>query len=234
MLNDPSPVVAAAKAQYANDPAGFQVWIDKKINETTKGKYHGILGTIGKGIEKLAPVAAFAIPGVGPLAGAAIAAGGSALGRAAQGKSVNIGQQALLGAGTYAGKSLMAGGAGDQTALGSPGFTPPNPGGLRGVGSITPAMAGAAPGGGSSFLGGLLDYVKQHPGDAVKLGLGTVGAIQGSQAASRMNDLQQRALAPLFSGAPNPFTDVGTDTGNPYDPGYARRGQQALRMQLSR
>src|SRR5258706_5383515 len=123
LLNDPSPVVAAAKAQYANDPAGFAAWENKKINETTKGKYSGVLGKAIQGLSKIAPYVAPFIPGVGPLAAAAISAGAGLAG----GK--NLGQSLTQGALTYGGAKLLGGAGSLDKAKGLIGATPATAGG---------------------------------------------------------------------------------------------------------
>src|SRR5438093_283500 len=63
--------------QYAGylNPATRAAWENSKINQTTKGKYSGVLGGAVKLISKAAPLAAL-IPGVGiPLAAGIGAAG---------------------------------------------------------------------------------------------------------------------------------------------------------------
>lgn len=206
LLADPSPVVAAARAKYANDPAGMQTWVNQKINETTKGKYHGVLGKIGKVVEKVAPIAALAIPGLGPVASAAIAAGGTAAGRAAQGKSVNVGNTLLTGAAGYAGNKLLRG-QGVKALIGGA----PNAAGAAG----TAAAAGG--GGGSGLLHGALDWAGKHPLDAAQLALAGVGTIQGAQRAGQADELRRGALA---SVDPNAHAAMGppstVDPNNPY------------------
>jgi hypothetical protein len=97
LLTNPNAAkhVAEARVKYANDPAGMQAWIEKKINETTKGKYSGVIGGVVKTVGKLAPLAAM-IPGVGlPLAAGIGAAGGAISGGGVGGAVKGAGMAAL-------------------------------------------------------------------------------------------------------------------------------------------
>lgn len=218
LLSDPSPVVAAAKTKYANDPAGLQTWIDQKINETTKGKYHGVIGKIGKVVSTVAPIAALAIPGLGPLAAAGIAAGGRAAGRALQGKSFDLGDTLKSGA---------VGGAGNL-ALGGQGVNR-----VRSLIGGAPAAAGtaAAAGGGKGILGGITDYVTHHPLDAAQIALAGYGTVAGAKSAGQADQLRQRALN---SVNPNATIDFGLPGADPFDP-YSQQqpSNRARRMALA-
>lgn len=92
---------AAQKAAYEN-PATRDAWAQKQIGQSTKGKYSGFGGSLVKAIGKVAPLAGL-IPGVGPLAGAAI--GG--IGRGISGGGF---KGALGGAALGAGGSLLRSG----------------------------------------------------------------------------------------------------------------------------
>lgn len=108
----------------------------------TPDEVNAALANVGKGaihsgdvLQGVAPIAALAIPGLGPLASAAIAAGGSAAGQALNGQRVNIGRDLALGAGV----------GGARAALGA-----------------TPT-AGRSPINLGSVGNGLLSSVLQHP-----------------------------------------------------------------------
>lgn len=211
----------------ASQSAGKPVTIDS-YSGGANAQYKDIGNAVG-GLAKLAaPIAALAIPGLGPLAAAGLAAGGEAAGDLLQGNRVNLGHAALAGGGAY----VARGGLSGKAPVGSPGpagFTPPNPGGLRGVDMVSPVAQAA--GGAGRFLGKVGDYVLQHPGDIAKLGLGAVGAVQGAKAQGRANELVNRSLAPLNAG--NPFEGIGS-YGNPYDQPRQMSGRQSLIRELSR
>lgn len=182
----------------------------------------GLQENIGRVVQQAAPLAAF-IPGVGPLAAGAIAAGASAGGQGLQGEPINLGKAALTGVGTYVGAKALGGasGAGGKS--------------LTGLSKAGDAVSQGGVGGTLSRLGGgVVDFITQDPERAIKLGLGGIGAYQASQAAGRANDLQQRALAPLFGNSPNPYANIAMDEGNPYSRQRPRTGQQVLRGELSR
>lgn len=71
---------------------------------------HGFMGDVGHGIgsvvQKLSPLAAF-IPGVGPIAAGAIAAGGNSLGSEMQGHGLDLGNSLLKGGLAGVGNKLM-------------------------------------------------------------------------------------------------------------------------------
>lgn len=92
----------AQQAAFSN-PATRDAWISHAINQSTKGKFSGPLGAIGKVVSKVAPFALPLIPGIGPLA--------AGLGSAAIGKlsGKSFGQSLLQGAGSAAGSALLSG-----------------------------------------------------------------------------------------------------------------------------
>lgn len=97
------PAMAAMWNRYkAGDPQAAQ-WVSSKLGQSTKGKFSGPLGAIGKVVSKVAPFALPLIPGIGPLAAGALATGIGKL----SGKS--WGQSALQGAGSAAGAALLGG-----------------------------------------------------------------------------------------------------------------------------
>lgn len=192
------------RALYQRDPEGF---FTKYLNQTTKGKYHGVLGKIGKVVEKVAPIAALAIPGLGPVASAAIAAGGSAAGRLAQGKSVNVGSELLTGAGAYAGNKLLKG-QGVKALIGNPGAAAPAAG-----------AAGAIPGApaaGGNILDRALGWAGKHPLDAAQLALAGVGTLQGAQRAGQADTMRSGALASVDPNAHAAGLPSTVDPSNPY------------------
>jgi len=212
LLAENHPDVEKIKAQLGSgDPsaqAAGQAALDRKINQSTKGKYSGIVGTIGKGLGKLAPIAALAIPGLGPLAAAGIAAGGSAAGRALQGKSVNVGNTLLQGAGAYGARKVLGGGTDAADA----------------ASGAAPAVAGA---GGKGVIGRLGDWVSNNPLEAAQLGLGAVNAIQGAKAQSEADRARRRALGAVNQPQREDLSGLYGDSGNPYagptGPNRARR-----------
>lgn len=211
------------------------------IRVTPGGKVYKNTGlkSVGKAIggvlKTVAPAAAL-IPGVGPVAAGLLAAGGNAAGRALHGDRFD--PLKSLGAGALgAGGAALLGGQGISGIGGIPG--------RLGIGGA-PGVGGAATAGSTILdpssvvrqggLSGIVKAITSDPERAARLGLGVVGAIQGSQAAGRADDLQRRALAPLFDpNAVNPYAGAGDDPGNPYSrPSGSRTGQRALRAELSR
>lgn len=199
LLADPSPVVAAARAKYANDPAGFAAWENSKINETTKGKYSGVLGGAVKLISKAAPLAAL-IPGVGiPLA-----AGIGAAGRLAGGEGV---KGALVGG--------LEGGAG-AALLGG-----------KGIGGVS-ALAKKATSS-QGILTRAIDYAKRKPLQAAQIGLGAASAIQGAKRQGQADTLLQGATNRVSTVTPRvDLTDMFADPGNPYALGRTGPNRAAL------
>lgn len=208
------------------DPSQIQVTPTGKIERNTGLRSVG--KAVGGVLKTIAPAAAL-IPGLGIPLAAGLAAGGRALGGALSGDKFNLGGTLAAG----------AAGAAGSAALGGQGY--------RGVGSlfgggggaaIDPAaegaLRGATGGGGGGLLGGAWDFIKSDPERAARLGLGAVGALQASQAAGRADDLQKRALAPLYGNSPNPFANVGVDEGNPYSRNQRRTGQASLNATLGR
>src|SRR6266850_1459044 len=97
------PAMAAMWDRYKQgDPTAAQ-WVNNKLGQSTKGKFSGPLGAIGKVVSTVAPFALPLIPGIGPLA--------AGLGSAAIGKlsGKSWGQSALQGAGSAAGSTLLGG-----------------------------------------------------------------------------------------------------------------------------
>lgn len=201
LLNDPSPVVAAAKAKYANDPAGLAAWEDSKINQTTKGKYSGVLGKAIQGISKIAPYALPFVPGLGPLAVGALSAGAGLAG----GK--NLSQSLTQGALSYGGAKLLGGGALSKAK-----------GMVAGPAAATAATPGA--GGFLSNVGNsLVSSITKDPLKAAQYGLAGYSALQGAKAQSRSNSTLDRALGSLGSEStlrPEDLSGIYGDPGNPY------------------
>lgn len=217
-------------ALYHRDPEAF---FQKYLGQTTKGKYHGVLGKIGHVVEQVAPIAALAIPGLGPIAAGAIAAGGSALGRAAQGKSVNVGGTLLKGAVTGAADYGLRKLTGRAPVSGSAASgTPESMSGIQGLfGDLNPVAA--ASGGLRGALSQAGNYALKHPGDVARFGLGTLGAVQGARQQGKADQLINRSLAPL--NQPNPYADLNVGSyGNPYSQPAQMSGRQSLRRELMR
>jgi hypothetical protein len=177
---------------------------------------------IGGVLKVAAPIAALAIPGLGPIAAGALAAGGNVLGNTLQGKNTlkSIPGAALGGVAVGAGRGLLnkaiGGGYGGGTSA------PTTGGGLAAVGN-----AGSAAGGGGG-LGGTLQGIGQglgvigqngqlNPLRLAQLGLGAAGVVQGAQAQGRANDALGRAVAPVNVPMPNlsPIF-AGEAQNNPY------------------
>lgn len=224
LLSDPSPVVAAAKAKYANDPAGLQTWINSKINETTKGKYSGVLGKAVKFVSKAAPFVLPLIPGLGVPAAAALSAGAGVAG----GK--NLKDALLQGAGTGAGTALLGGqgykGVGraferaKNFALGKVGETGTRAGGLIGKGGLLSRTA--------KSVGGPLNLAQ--------IGLAGANAIQGAQAGSRANAALDRSVGALPVGpapAPENLSALFADSANPYGGGTPPPGRAARSARMA-
>lgn len=97
LMQEQHPDVVSAVAR------GDQAWLDRKLRQSTKGKFSGPLGAIGKVVSKAAPFALPLIPGIGPIA--------AGLGSAAIGKLSGKGtiESLLQGAGSAAGSSLLGG-----------------------------------------------------------------------------------------------------------------------------
>ena len=202
----------AQRALYEN-PATRDAFYQKYTNQTTKGKYSGVLGKAVKLVSKAAPLAAL-IPGVGVPAAAAIGAAG----RLAGGGGV---KGAVIGG--------LEGGAG-AALLGGEGYK-----GLGGVvdrakdligGKV--ATEGANVGkrvGGLVGSGGLLSKASKGVGgplNLASLGLAGANAIQSAQAGGRANQALDRALSALPTQAPPQREDLSSlfaDPANPYSGG---------------
>lgn len=145
LVQEQHPDVLAAVAR------GDQAWLDRKLRQSTKGKFSGPLGAIGKVVSKVAPYALPLIPGVGPLAaGLTSAAIGKLSGK-------GFGESLLQGAGSAAGSALLGGqgfkgfgGAADKlgtfgkSALGTIGKTLKTPTGELDLGKIAGVGMGIA------------------------------------------------------------------------------------------
>jgi hypothetical protein len=181
---------------------------------------------VGGALKFAAPIAALAIPGLGPVAAAALAGGGNLAGQALTGHRVNLGEAALAGGGAYVGRGGLSG---KQPLGAATGGTPSNLSGLEALYGDAPAMAG----GGGGILSQAGNYIVHHPGDAARLGLGALGAIQGSKQQGKADQLIGRALAPL--NQPNPYADLNLASyGNPYSQPAQMSGRQSLRRELMR
>lgn len=97
------PAMAAMWDRYKQGDPAAATWVQSKLGQSTKGKFSGPLGAIGKVVSTVAPIALPLIPGIGPLA--------AGLGSAAIGKlsGKSWGQSALQGAGSAAGSELLGG-----------------------------------------------------------------------------------------------------------------------------
>lgn len=196
-MNDP---------QYAayRDPATRAAWENQKIGETTKGKYSGVFGKAIQGLSKIAPYIAPFIPGIGPLAAAAISAGAGLAG----GK--NLGQSLTQGALTYGGAKLF-GGAGSLNKA-------------KGLIGATPATSGS--GGFLSNIGNsLLTSIEKDPLKAAQYGLAGYSALSGAKAQGRSNAALNTALGSLGSEStlrPEDLSGIYGDPSNPYSQNPAR------------
>lgn len=201
---------AAQKAAYSN-PATRDAFVQRQINQTTKGKYSGVLGKIGKAVTTLAPIAAPFIPGVGPLAAAAISAGARAGTRAIEGKSFDLGDTLKYGAGSYIGAKAL-GGRGVKALIGGAG----KPGVTDAVSGAAGA-AGAGGGGGGNLIDRAIGWAGKHPLDAAQIALAGIGTVQGAQRAGQADQLRRRALSSVDPNAPfNAGLPDETDPYNPY------------------
>lgn len=182
------------KAREALRNLGYSGADYKTINKKTS-----FLQDVGGVVKKAAPLAAL-IPGVGPLAAAAIAAGGSAL------HGDNLGQIAGSGLYGYGGAKLVGGAKAMLSGAGAAGAA-----GGAGAGAApaagAPGAAAPAAGGGGGLLGRATDFVKSNPG----LVTGAIGAInsagqqaKGSNAVDEAGDIARaryNQTAPLRARA---------------------------------
>jgi len=197
-----------------------------------------------------APIAALAIPGLGPIAAGAIAAGGHEVGDVLQGRNAlkalpgSLATGALAGAGRFGLNKLAPRGL-----LGLGGA----PGGGAAASGATESLAdignaGTAAGGGSgivsdvgSTLGGIgkgvLGYIKKNPLDAARIGLAGLNTITAAQAQGRANKAIGQGLGEvqgLVSAPPN--IDLPALPYNPYGPttpGAPNRAAAAARAALA-
>lgn len=198
-------------AFYQRDPEGF---FAKYLNQSTKGKYSGVLGKVAKVAKVAAPIAAAFVPGIGPLAAAGLAAGAKAGGDVLAGEKFDLGGTLAAGVGGYAGNTLT-GGQGYKAITG----------GGSSVAPVT-AVAGSGGGGGPNILSRVGDWITEDPLRAAQLGLGAVNAVQGQQAASKANRLRSQSLARLNTPQREDLSTLFADEGNPYSrssPGTAKR-----------
>jgi hypothetical protein len=221
-------------------PEQFRGYSEAKDGRFSLGK------AFGDFLEYAAPIAAMAIPGVGPLAAAGIAAAGTTAGRAISGDPFSLKSTLLSGAGG-AGGNLLLGGQGLGGISGIPGRL-----GLGGAGASAggaPAGLGPqgimAPGGGtigavgqgaagSGFsLGKGLDFLERYG----PLAVGGLSAYQSAKDQSAANALRERGIkmaeqdyaarepfrtrATEFARRPEPtrpdLASVFYDEGNPFN-----------------
>lgn len=194
---------------------------------------------LGGALKFAAPIAAMAIPGIGPLAAAGIAAGGNVAGRALSGDKFSLGSTLLSGA-AGAGGNWLLGGQGFKGIGGIPqrlGFGGGASAGAAGNATQgMPGVMGAAGGGGGAggfSLGGALDAVGRYG----PLVVGGLGAYQTMQDQSKANELRERgikmaeqdyagrapfrALATSYAQRPEPqradLSSIFYDPGNPFN-----------------
>lgn len=137
--------------------------------------WSGLKHTLGDVLKVGAPIAALAIPGVGPLAAAGIAAGGRAAGSALKDEKVNLGDVVKAGALTGGGKALFGANAGMAADAGPY--------------ANEPAVTG-----GGSPLDAVKRYIAKNPLDAARLGLAGVSTVQSAKTAGRADKAVQTAL----------------------------------------
>lgn len=231
--NDP-----AYKQQRDAANAEFAAWLDgeraagrkvppgemfHKHAEFTKarGVYQGkSLGQVlGKVVKTAAPIAALAIPGVGPLAAAGIAAGGRVAGRALEGESFDPLDAAKYGVTGAAGNAALGG-------QGYKAFTGGGGGGVASAADVASGGGGQVPGGGGGVLGKLGDWVTDDPLRAAQLGLGAVNAVQGQQAANQANKYRAAALSRIAQPPREDLSSIFADQG-PYSGGGSGTAKRA-------
>lgn len=213
----------AQRAAFTN-PATRDAYIERQINQSTKGKFSGVLGKIGKVVSTVAPYALPLIPGLGPVAAAALAATSAKL----SGK--NLKQSLTQGALTGAGSALL-GGKGVKGLVGVPGKVSrflTGPGGT----AAEAATAAATPGGGGGgILGKIGDFVSHHPADAAQIALAGYGTLEGAKSAGHADELRRGSLNRLNT---NPTVDLGLPSTDPFDPyAQAAASNRARRVALS-
>lgn len=195
------------------DPAEYTVGGEMSINPETGLPEFGFGKFVKKAFKRLAPIAVNFIPGVGPLAGAALGAGIGALsGGGIKGALAGgLSGYAVAGGGSILGKALGATGAA-STALGS-GLLGAASGGLQG-GAKGALLGGALGGvGGYANAGGFDDL---YEGSALQdVFKGASGALD--RVSSGANDLYQgSALQDVFRSGGDALESLGFggDSGN--------------------
>jgi hypothetical protein len=212
---------AAQKAAFTN-PATRDAYVDRQINQSTKGKFSGVLGKIGKVVSTVAPYALPLIPGLGPVAAGLLSATAGKL----SGKSLK--SSLLQGAGSAAGSALL-GGKGVKGLVGLPGKVSHF---LTGPGAAaTTAAQAATSGSGKGIIGRIGDFVGQHPLDAAQIALAGYGTLEGAKSAGQADALRTGSLNRLNT---NPTVDLGLPPTDQFDP-YAQVQPQnrARRMALA-
>jgi hypothetical protein len=190
--------------------------VDGSAGYMEKGDGGGFLGSVksvgGDLLKYGAPVAAMAIPGIGPLAAAGIAAGGNTLGRAVKGDPFSL-QSLVLSGAAGAGGNMLLGGQGFKgiSSIGQRmGMGGAAPGGAA-PGAASPALTSQgvmAPGGGTIGAVGGAGGVANAAGSGFSMGkamdaverfgplvVGGLGAYQTMQDQSKANALRDRGIA---------------------------------------
>lgn len=211
-LDDPQ-VMEQMKALFEQAGVNINQYIvgdeANSINPETGYPEFGFFKSIGKIFKSVAPIAVSLIPGVGPLAGAALGAGMGALGGGGLKGAITGGLTGYAGAGggSILGKALGATGA-TATGLGS-GLLGAAAGGASG--GLKGALTGAALGGvgGYANAGGLNDtVVGRGLSDVYKTASGAL-----DKASSGVNDLYQgSALQSAFKSGGDALKSIGIDT----------------------
>jgi hypothetical protein len=212
-------------SSFKTDPAASQVYqqaaqqltkagITPSQGVEWKGHSHNVFSQAGRALAPVlkiaAPIAAFAIPGLGPLAAAGLAAGGTELGSVLGGQNAlkALPGAALTGAATGAGRAALG-------AL---------------SGAAGGAAGGAAEGAGGGGLGGTLKSIgtglgvinasgQLNPLRLAQLGLGAASLVQGTKQQAKADQMLGRATAPINVPTPD-LTPILGQPYNPYSPGY--------------
>lgn len=180
----------AQKAAYAN-PATHDAWAAQQIGQTTKGKFSGPLGAIGKVVTKVAPYALPLLPGLGPLGAGVISAGVGKLGGKSWKQSLT--QGALTG-----GASALLGGQG-----------------YKGVDGVLDRAKSAVSAAGKTGLG---KAIAKDPLKAATIGLAGLSAVQGAKRAGQADELINRATSNLPSFAAPERVNLDSIFADPNDP----------------
>lgn len=184
-------------------------WVSKGLKKV--GKVAQKVGkTVGTVAQKAAPFAGL-IPGVGPLAGLALGAGGSVL--AGHNLATTLKSGAMGAASGLAGSKLLGGkGIGGLLSRAQ---------GAIGSGGAAAGAEGAAAGGGGipSSIGGLIAAAQKRGisiGDLVKLGIGGAGAVAGISSANKAGRAadaafgKQGAIADQMNARGAPLADAAS------------------------